>query len=46
MGWRERLYAGERKRFPKDTSSRAVIRDPESASSAAAASGCARRSRG
>ncbi len=28
-GVRERLYAGERKRFPKDTSSRAVIRDPE-----------------
>ncbi len=28
-GVRERLFAGERKRFPRDTSSPAVIRDPE-----------------
>jgi NADP-reducing hydrogenase subunit HndD len=29
LGVRERLFAGERKRFPRDESSPAVIRDPE-----------------
>jgi iron-only hydrogenase group A len=29
LGVRERLFAGERKRFPRDTSSPAVFRDPE-----------------
>ncbi len=29
QGVRERLFAGERKRFPRDVSSPAVIRDPE-----------------
>jgi iron-only hydrogenase group A len=29
LGVRDRLFAGERKRFPRDTSSPAVFRDPE-----------------
>ncbi len=29
MGVRERLFAGARKRFPKETSSKSVMRDPE-----------------